>query len=304
MLIDGKAIAAELRNEFRGILQKVKGRPPCLAVMIVGDDPASHLYVNGKEKACKDVGIHSIKEHYDKNVSEEELLSDLLKFNQDPEVDGILVQLPLPPHIDTLKVTHAVTPEKDVDGFHPVNVGKMLLGEADAYLPCTPLGIKVILEKSGVEMKGKHAVVVGRSNIVGKPMAALLMRRGKGGDATVTIAHRHTPNLGAVTKTADILISAVGIPGLITKEMVKPGAVVIDVGMNRIEDANAKKGYRVVGDVAFDEVKEHCSMITPVPGGVGPLTITMLLYNTIKSYKRRTFDPVDLQCLNTLTPYS
>lgn len=287
MIIDGKTIATNIREELHTFIGSLQGRAPCLAVFLVGNNPASEIYVNSKAKACEAAGIRSIKKLFPENVKEEELLRSIEEFNCDDTIDGILVQLPLPPHIDPYKITLAISPDKDVDGFHPLNVGNLLIGKEGGFIPCTPLGIRVLLEKSKIETRGKHAVVVGRSAIVGKPMAALLMQKGPYGDATVTVAHSLTSNLKKICLEADILIASIGKPHCIRGNMVKEGAVVIDVGVNRIEDSSKAQGFRVVGDVAFDEVKDKCSWITPVPGGVGPMTIAMLLSNTVESYRRR-----------------
>jgi methylenetetrahydrofolate dehydrogenase (NADP+)/methenyltetrahydrofolate cyclohydrolase len=241
--------------------------------------------VRAKEKACDKAGIYSDDNKLAEDTSEEEVLSIIDRMNEDPKIHGILVQLPLPKHIDEEKVLLRINPDKDVDGFHPFNVGKMMLGQ-DAYLPCTPHGVVQILNRSGVEVKGSHAVIVGRSNIVGKPLANLLLQKVEGRNATVTVCHSATKDMSALTRQGDILIAAAGKPEMITADMVKEGAVVIDVGVNRVEDSTKKKGYRLVGDVDFEGIKEKASKITPVPGGVGPMTITMLLYNTLESARR------------------
>jgi methylenetetrahydrofolate dehydrogenase (NADP+) / methenyltetrahydrofolate cyclohydrolase len=286
-LIDGKKIAEEIQQELAAELKQIQGkRPPCLAVILVGDQMASRLYVNRKTKACGSVGIKSIKKEFPHSISEAELLHQIDLLNRDPTVDGILVQLPLPHQISPGKIMYAIDPAKDVDGFHPLNVGKLLIGDPEGFQPCTPLGIKVLLEKSHVETAGKNVVVLGRSNIVGKPMAAMLMQS-PWGNATVTLLHSQSKNIAFHCQHADILIAAIGKPRFITAEMVKEGAVVIDVGMNRSGDVTLSDGKQLVGDVDFDAVKDKCALITPVPGGVGPMTIAMLLYNTIKSYKRR-----------------
>jgi len=285
--IDGKLIAHQIQQEIKQEVQKISGRKPCLAVIIAGDNPASKIYVERKTKACAEVGIRSIKCALPADVSEGVLLEEVRKLNAAEDVDGILVQLPLPPHVNPLKIILSISPEKDVDGLHPLNVGKLMIGEQEAFVPCTPLGIKVLLERSGIEVSGKHALVIGRSNLVGKPMASLLMQSAAGANATVTIAHSHTSNLKGISQLADIIIAAIGRPKYITADMVKEGAVVIDVGINKITDPSSNSGYRLVGDVDFDEVKDKCSYITPVPGGVGPMTIAMLLSNTLKSYFSR-----------------
>lgn len=284
MIIDGKAIAQEIEDEIAREVSTLKGRPPSLTVVIVGHDPASHIYVNRKKAACERVGINSQKMELSDTTSEAELLQVIKELNADSTVDGILVQLPLPKQINPLKVIEAIDPKKDVDGFHPENSGKLLCGDSSAFIPCTPLGILELMKRSNIQTSGASAVVVGRSDIVGKPMAALLMQRGV--DATVTVAHSKTKDLFALCKTADILIAAIGRAEFIGEDAVKEGAVVIDVGMNRVDDPSAKKGYRLVGDVAYKAVKDKCQAITPVPGGVGPMTITMLLQNTLQSYRQ------------------
>ncbi|MGN0880697.1 MAG: bifunctional methylenetetrahydrofolate dehydrogenase/methenyltetrahydrofolate cyclohydrolase FolD [Oligosphaeraceae bacterium] len=288
-IIDGKQVAADMRAEIKeqtATLRETLGIQPGLAVILVGDNPASKSYVSAKEKACAEAGIASFDHRLPQDTSEESLLALIDRLNQDPAVDGILVQLPLPRHIDENRVIMAIDPEKDVDGFHPVNVGRMLIGQP-CFLPCTPHGILHLLKRSGVTTDGAHAVVVGRSNIVGKPVASLLLQKSALGNATVTLCHTHTRDLAAFTRQADILIVASGRPNTVTGEMVRPGAVVIDVGVNRVEDPASPKGYRLVGDVDFASVSEVASLITPVPGGVGPMTITMLLYNTLEAARRR-----------------
>jgi len=283
-LISGRAIAAEIRAEIeervRGLGER-EGLKPGLATVLVGEDPASQAYVRMKNRAAGELGIHSRQITLPAETSEEELLGLVHGLNVDPEIHGILVQSPVPPHIDEGRVLLAIDPAKDVDGFHPFNVGLLATGAEDVLKPCTPAGIVELLMRSGNAPAGKHVVVVGRSNIVGRPMASLLLRKGPGGDATVTVAHSRTPDLASVTRDADIVIVAVGRPRTLVGEMVRPGAVVIDVGSNRIEDPDSEKGYRYVGDVDFEEVAEVASAITPVPGGVGPMTITMLLSNTV-----------------------
>jgi len=285
-IIDGRAVAQKIQDELKQEISQLSGRPPCLAVILVGDNGPSRIYVNRKTKACEEVGIKSIKRHLEASISEDKLLKEVEHFNVNPEVDGILVQLPLPDHINDSRVTRWINPEKDVDGFHPVNVGKMLIGETNGFFPCTPLGVQELIVRTGVELPGKHIVIVGRSNIVGKPLAAMLLQRGQGIDATVTVAHRFTSDLKEITLGADILVVAIGVPNHISADMIKEGAVVIDVGINRIEDLARKSGSRLVGDVDFEKAKEKCSFITPVPGGVGPMTIAMLLKNTLKSYRQ------------------
>lgn len=286
-IISGAEIAEQIRAELRTEIAALKERgvTPGLAVVLVGDDPASQSYVRTKGKACEELGVFSQTIVRPSSTPEDELLALIDSLNADQRIHGILVQLPLPKHIDENKVILRIDPDKDVDGFHPINVGKMLIGEP-GFLPCTPHGIQEMLVRSGNDPEGKHVVVVGRSNIVGKPVAAILVQKKKGANATVTIAHSRTKDLASVTRTADILIAAIGSPKLIKADMVKEGAVVIDVGSNRIEDPSAKRGYRWVGDVDFDAVKEKASAITPVPGGVGPMTIVMLMKNTILSASR------------------
>lgn len=279
-IIDGKAIAAEIRAEVAVKVKKLKenGITPCLAVILVGENPASVSYVTGKQKALSEVGMNDRSIRLPENTDESELLEIIGKLNEDDSVHGILVQLPLPKHIDEEKIILAIKPEKDVDGFHPMNVGNLVIGKK-TFLPCTPHGIIVLLEKMGIKTDGKHAVVVGRSNIVGKPVSLLLAR--KNINCTVTICHTGTKNMKEMTRLADILVVASGRPHTVTKDMVKPGATVIDVGVNRIPDDSKKSGFRLVGDCDFDEIKEIASFITPVPGGVGPMTISMLICNTL-----------------------
>jgi methylenetetrahydrofolate dehydrogenase (NADP+)/methenyltetrahydrofolate cyclohydrolase len=278
LIIDGKALAKEKRAEIAKQVEalKEKGVTPGLAVVLVGEDPASQIYVRNKHKACEEVGIYSRKITLPEETTEEEILKIIDELNNDPEIDGILVQLPLPKHIDPDKVILSISPDKDVDGFHPVNAGRLLTGQ-DGFFPCTPLAVMELIKSAGVDVSGKEAVVVGRSNIVGKPVSMLLLRE----NATVTICHSKTKDLADVCRRADILVAAVGRPEMITADYVKEGAVVIDVGINRVGEK------KVVGDVAFDEVKDKAAYITPVPGGVGPMTITMLLYNTLLSAQKR-----------------
>jgi len=278
MLIDGKIIALEIQAEIERKIATIEGRKPGLAVILVGENPASHSYVRSKRKACASVGIVSIVIELPATIAESDLLKQIDQLNRDPLVDGILVQLPLPHHIDEKTITAAISPNKDVDGFHPYNVGKMLLGEEGGFLPCTPHGIQVLLEKSKIQVEGKHVVIVGRSNIVGKPLAAILMQKKPHCNATVTVAHSQSEHLTTLTRSADILVAAIGRPFFVKKEMVKPGATVIDVGINRLPDG------RLVGDVDFAPVAEVASHITPVPGGIGPMTIAMLLKNTLLSF--------------------
>lgn len=286
-LIDGKQVAADMRGELKEKVDKLKAQriTPGLAVVLVGEDPASKSYVTAKEKACEQIGIYSDDNRLPAETTEEDLLILIDKLNQDPKIHGILVQLPLPGHIDENKILLAIDPSKDVDGFHPVNVGKMVVGQ-DAFLPCTPHGIIQLLIRNKVNLEGAEVVIVGRSNIVGKPIANMLMQKAPTGNATITVCHTRTKKTTEHCKSADIIIAAAGRPNTVTAEMVKAGAVVIDVGVNRVEDATKKRGYRLVGDVDFEAVKEKASLITPVPGGVGPMTITMLLYNTVHSAEK------------------
>ena len=285
-IISGKEIADDIRAELTTEVMRLKdeaGVTPGLATVLVGDDPASQMYVGMKNKAAAAMGIHSRQITLPVDTPEDELLGVVAGLNADPQIHGILVQSPLPDHIDEGRVIEAIDPSKDVDGFHPVNVGRIATNSGDFFAPCTPAGIIEMLTRSGHDPAGKHVVVVGRSNLVGRPLSSLLMRKAAGGNATVTVCHSRTPDLGAMTRTADILVVAMGRPEMITADMVAPGAVVIDVGTNRVEDETRDKGYRVCGDVLFDEVAEIAAAISPVPGGVGPMTITMLLRNTVKS---------------------
>lgn len=284
-IIDGKAIAAQVRGEVaqKTAELKAKGIIPCLAVILVGENPASVSYVTGKQKALAEVGMLDRSIHLPETTTEEELLKIIAELNETPSVHGILVQLPLPKHINEEKVLLAISPEKDVDGFHPVNVGNLVIGKK-TFLPCTPHGIIVLLEKMGIETSGKHAVVIGRSNIVGKPVALLLARRQT--NCTVTICHTGTKNLAEITKHADILVVASGHPHTVTKDMIKTGATVIDVGVNRIPDSSKKSGFRLIGDCDYNDLLETAGYITPVPGGVGPMTIAMLLFNTLEAAEK------------------
>ena len=287
-IIDGKAIARQMQDEMKTNVDELvrKGVTPRLEVVLVGDDPASHVYVRNKERACEKVGVETSTHRLPAaETTQEQLLGLIDSFNRDPKIHGILVQLPLPGHIDEGAVLNAIDPDKDVDGFHPINVGRMVVGEP-GFLPCTPHGIQQLIVRSGIETKGKHVVVVGRSNIVGKPVANILLQKKEGANAVVTVVHTAAPDMTVFTKQADILIVAAGRPEMITGDMVKDGVVVIDVGMNRVEDATKEKGYRLTGDVDFDSVSKKASWITPVPGGVGPMTITMLLHNTIQSAQK------------------
>jgi methylenetetrahydrofolate dehydrogenase (NADP+) / methenyltetrahydrofolate cyclohydrolase len=287
-VIDGAAIAASIRAEVTRHVTALRSRGvrPGLAVILVGDDPASQVYVRMKGKACEEAGMHSVTMRLGASTSQEELLSEIDALNADPLVHGILVQMPVPKQIDADAVVRRIRPEKDVDGFHPINVGKVFIGERDGFSPATPAGVLQLLLRSSVDPAGKHCVILGRSNIVGKPMASLLVQNAPGGNATVTVCHSRTPDLSAHAKRADILIVAIGRPRMVTADMVKPGAVVIDVGVNRVDDRTAKKGYALVGDVDFEGVSKVASKITPVPGGVGPMTIAMLLSNTLRAAER------------------
>jgi len=286
-ILDGKAIAGEMRAEIAEEAAKLTaaGVTPGLGVLLVGDDPASRSYVTAKEKACEKAGIYSAEVRLPETAPRREILDVVSRFNEDDRIHGILVQLPLPDSSMEDAVIEAIDPRKDVDGFHPVSVGRMMLG-LSTFLPCTPHGILQILKRSGITVSGAHAVIVGRSNIVGRPLANMLSQKNDLGNATVTVCHTRTKDIGQFTRQADIVIAAAGRPNTVTADMVREGAVVIDVGVNRVEDASKPKGYRLVGDVDFEAVKEKASAITPVPGGVGPMTITMLLYNTVESAKR------------------
>ncbi len=287
-IIDGKAVARDLREKLADRVKNMKesGVVPGLAVVLLGDDPASRSYVTAKEKSCHELGMYSRDIRLPAETTEDELLKLIDELNADDAIDGILVQLPLPSHIDEQKIIVSIDPAKDVDGFHPMSVGRMLL-EQDTFLPCTPHGILKLLEYSGISAKGKKVVVVGRSNIVGKPISNLMFQKQSWGNATVTVCHTGTSDLKKETLEADILIAAAGRPEMITGDMIKKGAVVIDVGVNRVDDSTKKRGYRLCGDVSFDDACEKASYITPVPGGVGPMTITMLLFNTVKSAEAR-----------------
>lgn len=285
-IIDGKKTASEIREELKTLVDVHKGKEnkvPGLAAILVGDDPASQVYVRSKAKACDEIGFNSVIERLDKSISQEELIDVVTKYNLHPDFHGILVQLPLPKHIDENAIINAISPSKDVDGFHPVSVGNLVIGN-ETFLPCTPAGIQELLKRYQIETKGKHVVIVGRSNIVGKPLANILVQKKEFANAVVTVCHSASGDLSKFTLQADILIAAIGVPHFIKKDMVKEGAVVIDVGINRVDDAANPKGYRLVGDVDFENVSTICSHITPVPGGVGPMTIAMLLKNTYKAF--------------------
>lgn len=284
-LIDGRAIARKIRADAAERVNKLatRGIKPGLAVVLVGDDPASEVYVNAKGKATEEAGMYSLTIRLEADTSQSELLTAVEALNNDPRIHGILVQMPLPKQIDPDFVIRSVDPRKDVDGFHPMNVGKMLVGETDGFIPCTPAGIQVLLRESGVKTPGKNCVIIGRSNIVGKPMAALMMQNNPDANCTVTLCHSQTKDLADHTRSADILIVAAGRAGIVNGDMVKKGAVVVDVGTNRVEDKKAKSGFRLQGDVDFDSVRKVASKITPVPGGVGPMTIAMLMANTVRA---------------------
>ena len=286
-ILDGKKTSEALKQEIAEEVKQLKAegrKVPHLAAVLVGDDGASLTYVGSKVKACEQVGFESTLVKLPANISEEALLREIEKLNANPEIDGYIVQLPLPKHIDEQNILLAIDPTKDVDGFHPANFGRMAL-DMEAFIPATPFGIMELLKRYKVPTKGKHVVVVGRSHIVGRPISILLSQKGAQGNATVTLTHSHTPNLAELTRQADIVVMALGIPEFLKGDMVKEGVTVIDVGITRLKDDSTHKGYRIVGDVAFDEVKEKASYITPVPGGVGPMTIAMLLKNTLLAYK-------------------
>ncbi len=285
-IIDGKKISDEIKAELKTKIERTKSEGlgiPGLVAILVGDNPASRVYVNSKRKACEKIGMKSAVEFLPTNTTESELIEIVNKYNNDDNFNGILVQLPLPSGISEQNVIEAISPEKDVDGFHPVNVGKLVIG-LDTFFPCTPYGIVELLKRYNIETSGKHVVVLGRSNIVGKPIANMLLQKNSSANAIVTVVHSAAKNISQFTKEADILIAAIGKPNYITADMVKEGVVVIDVGINRIEDAEKKKGYRIVGDVDFDSVSSKASYITPVPGGVGRMTIAMLMQNTYNAF--------------------
>ncbi len=288
IIINGKEVAEKIREGLRAEVAELtaQGRQPGLAVVLVGEDPASQVYVGSKVKACAELGIYSQKWALPAETTQEELVELIHKLNADPRIHGILVQSPPPPHIDEEAVILNIDPAKDVDGFHPINVAKLVLEDPEGFVPCTPMGCMELLKAYGIATAGKHAVVIGRSMIVGKPMANLLVS--KAANATVTIAHSRTNDLPGLCRTADIIVAAVGRPEMVTADYVKPGAVVLDVGINRIPDETRPRGYRIVGDVDFESVKDKCSAITPVPGGVGPMTIAMLMANTVKACRQLT----------------
>jgi methylenetetrahydrofolate dehydrogenase (NADP+)/methenyltetrahydrofolate cyclohydrolase len=285
-LIDGRAIAEKVYVDLRREIGELKSRglTPGLAVVLVGDNPASRAYVRSKDKMSRELGLHSVKLELPALTTQTELLARVEELNRDPAVHGILVQSPPPKQIDEAEIVRALDPRKDVDGFHPLNVAKLALGDPTGFVPCTPLGVLRLLKETQIDISGAHAVILGRSMIVGKPLALLLMQ--KGTDATVTVVHSRTRNLAAITQSADILIAAIGQANFVKVEHVRAGTVIIDVGINRVEDATSERGYRLVGDVAFDEVAEKASAITPVPGGVGPMTIAMLMSNTVKACRQ------------------
>ena len=285
--IDGKALAKRMREEIAADVAALKGErgvTPGLAVVLVGENPASVSYVTAKERACAEAGMRSVEVRLPENVAEDRLVAEIARLNADPEIDGVLVQLPLPRGIDTKRVIEAISPEKDVDGFTPVNIGRMMIGDK-CFLPCTPHGIVKLIEFAGMDLKGRHVVVIGRSNIVGRPLSVLLSM--KGVDATVTLCHTATRDIASFTRTADAVVVAAGRPNTLTGDMIRKGAVVIDVGVNRVPDATSARGYRLVGDADFASCSRVASAITPVPGGVGPMTITMLLWNTLAAARRR-----------------
>jgi len=290
-ILDGKQTALKLQKQMAEEVEKIvqEGkRPPHLAAVLVGNDTPSQTYVNNKVKACKRIGFGSSILHFEEDITEEKLLSEIKNLNENPEIDGFIVQLPLPKQIDVVKITEAIAPEKDVDGFHPINVGRMAKN-LPAYISATPLGILKLLEHYQIETSGKYCVVLGRSHIVGSPMSILMGRNAKIGNATVTLCHSRTKNLAEITNQADILIAAIGRADFVKENMVKEGAIVIDVGINRVEDTSRKRGYRLVGDVNFEAIKDKASFITPVPGGVGPMTITGLLYNTLLAAQKKIY---------------
>lgn len=287
-IIDGKSISEEIISEIRAELPG-SNVTPGLALVLVGNNPASEIYVKMKEKKCAELGFHSVVNRQPESISEPELLSIISGYNNDPKIHGILIQLPLPSHINEMNVLEAVDYRKDVDGFHPVNAGRLMIGEK-CYLPCTPAGIYELLKRYNVDTSGKHAVVIGRSNIVGKPIANILLQKAKGANCTVTVTHSATKDIASFTRQADIIVAAIGKANFLTGDMIKDGVVIIDVGINRIDDPTAKKGYKVVGDVDYDSCYPKSSLITPVPGGVGPMTIAMLLKNTLDSALKRIYN--------------
>jgi methylenetetrahydrofolate dehydrogenase (NADP+) / methenyltetrahydrofolate cyclohydrolase len=287
-LIDGRAVAEKVYVDLRREIAELKSRglTPGLAVVLVGDNPASRAYVRSKDKMSRELGLHSVKLELPASTTQRELLARVEELNRDPAVHGILVQSPPPKQIDEAEIVRALDPRKDVDGFHPLNVAKLAMGDPTGFVPCTPLGVQRLLIESKIDIAGAHVVVLGRSMIVGRPVALLLMQKAKGGDATVTVAHSRSKNLEEITRSADILIAAIGRAHFVKADHVREGAVVIDVGINRVDDKTNERGYRLVGDVAFDEVSQKVKAITPVPGGVGPMTIAMLMSNTVKAARQ------------------
>lgn len=284
VLIDGKKVAEKILLSVRQDILSYKGRKPGLAFIRIGENPSSKVYISMKKKKCEEVGIASFDREFAGDIEQKVILSEIDKLNSDPLVDGILVQLPLPSHLDTVKILSSIDPSKDVDGFHPLNMGKLLIADTSGFIPCTPLGVHTLLKSYQIQVEGRHVVIVGRSNIVGKPLAAILMQKAPYCNATVTVAHSYSKDVDAICRSADILIAAIGSPHFIKHHMVKQGACVIDVGINKVTDAQGQA--KIVGDVDFDAVAPLCSHITPVPGGVGPMTIASLLSNTFLSFQR------------------
>ena len=289
MRLDGKAVSAHFKGQIAEEVAELTAsgkRPPHLAAILVGDDGGSRTYIEAKDRACKEVGFNSTILYFNADISQDELLREVQKINENSEIDGLIVQLPLPAHIDENSITQTISPQKDVDGFHDINMGKLTKGDYSGYVSATPLGITLLLKYYDIETSGKHAVVIGRSNIVGRPMSILLSGSSETGNATVTLCHSRTKNLIEICRTADIVVAAIGKPYFVTPDMIKPGAIVIDVGTTRIDDATRERGWKLAGDVDFKSVEPLAAMITPVPGGVGPMTITALLNNTLKAYKQ------------------
>ena len=289
MRLDGKAVSAHFKGQIAEEVAELTAsgkRPPHLAAILVGDDGGSRTYIEAKDRACKEVGFNSTILYFNADISQDELLREVQKINENSEIDGLIVQLPLPAHIDENSITQTIFPQKDVDGFHDINMGKLTKGDYSGYVSATPLGITMLLKYYDIETSGKHAVVIGRSNIVGRPMSILLSGSSETGNATVTLCHSRTKNLIEICRTADIVVAAIGKPYFVTPDMIKPGAIVIDVGTTRIDDATRERGWKLAGDVDFKSVEPLAAMITPVPGGVGPMTITALLNNTLKAYKQ------------------
>jgi methylenetetrahydrofolate dehydrogenase (NADP+)/methenyltetrahydrofolate cyclohydrolase len=289
MRLDGKAVSAHFKGQIAEEVAELTAsgkRPPHLAAILVGDDGGSRTYIEAKDRACKEVGFNSTILYFNADITQDELLREVQKINENSEIDGLIVQLPLPAHIDENSITQTIFPQKDVDGFHDINMGKLTKGDYSGYVSATPLGITMLLKYYDIETSGKHAVVIGRSNIVGRPMSILLSGSSETGNATVTLCHSRTKNLIEICRTADIVVAAIGKPYFVTPEMIKPGAIVIDVGTTRIDDATRERGWKLAGDVDFKSVEPLAAMITPVPGGVGPMTITALLNNTLKAYKQ------------------